>query len=106
MTWLFGHSTYLARILCNRPELDSFVFRAQQKYSEDLGTLLEELTEKRLLTELIGGSDFLEGIKKSKQPSSQPHSHGRYLNENSPRSLEARISFIHKDLSPWQMGRL
>lgn len=61
LTWLFGHSPYLSRILCNRPELlDSFVYRSQDKFSEDLGTLLEELAEKKLLSELINGSQFLE----------------------------------------------
>lgn len=61
LAWLFGHSPYLSRILCNRPELlDSFVYRAQDKYSEDLGQLLEELAEKRLLSEIINGSEFLE----------------------------------------------
>lgn len=61
LAWLFGHSPYLSRILCNRPELlDSFVYRAQDKMSEDLGTLLEEMAEKRLLSEVINGSAFLE----------------------------------------------
>lgn len=61
LAWLFGHSPYLSRILCNRPELlDSFVYRAQDKLSEDLGQLLEELAEKRLLSEIINGSSFLE----------------------------------------------
>lgn len=61
LAWLFGHSSYLSRILCNRPELlDSFVYRSQDKPSEDMGTLLEELAEKKLLSELISGSQFLE----------------------------------------------
>ncbi|MDG0814785.1 [protein-PII] uridylyltransferase family protein [Bdellovibrio svalbardensis] len=61
LAWLFGHSPYLSRILCNRPELlDSFVYRSQDKPSEDMGLLLEELAEKRLLSELISGSQFLE----------------------------------------------
>lgn len=61
LAWLFGHSPYLSRILCNRPELlDSFVYRAQDKHSEDIGTLLEELAEKKLLSEIINGSEFLE----------------------------------------------
>lgn len=61
LAWLFGHSPYLSRILCNRPELlDSFVYRAQDKLSEDLGTLLEELAERRLLSEIINGSSYLE----------------------------------------------
>lgn len=61
LAWLFGHSPYLSRILCNRPELlDSFVYRAQDRHSEDLGTLLEELAEKKLLSEVINGSEYLE----------------------------------------------
>lgn len=61
ITWLFGHSPYLSRILCNRPELlDSFVYQAQDKLSDDLGQLLEELAERRLLSELVNGSQFLE----------------------------------------------
>jgi len=60
LAWLFGHSPYLSRILCNRPELlDSFVYRSQDKFSEEMGQLLEELAEKRLLSELISGSQFL-----------------------------------------------
>lgn len=61
LAWLFGHSPYLSRILCNRPELlDSFVYRSQDKLSDDMGVLLEELAEKRLLSELINGSQYLE----------------------------------------------
>lgn len=61
LAWLFGHSPYLGRILCNRPELlDSFVYKAQNQHSKDLSLLLEELAEKRLLSELINGSEFLE----------------------------------------------
>ncbi len=61
LAWLFGHSPYLSRILCNRPELlDSFVYRSQDKPSDDMALLLEELAEKRLLSELISGSQFLE----------------------------------------------
>lgn len=61
LAWLFGHSPYLSRILCNRPELlDSFVYRAQDKHSQDIDILLEELAEKRLLTEIINGSSYLE----------------------------------------------
>lgn len=61
LAWLFGHSPYLSRILCNRPELlDSFVYRAQDKHSMDLDVLLEELAEKRLLSEVINGSAYLE----------------------------------------------
>ncbi len=61
LTWLFGHSPYLSRILCNRPELiDSFVYRAQNNRHQDMTGLLEDLTERRLLSEVISGSEFLE----------------------------------------------
>ncbi|WP_413585989.1 glutamine-synthetase adenylyltransferase [Bdellovibrio sp. HCB274] len=61
LAWLFAHSPYLSRILCSRPELlDSFVYRAQNSLSEDLGLMLEELAEKKLLSELVNGSLYLE----------------------------------------------
>ncbi len=61
ISWLFGHSPYLSRILCNRPELlDSFIYRSQDKLPEDMGLLLEELAERKLLSELINGSDFFQ----------------------------------------------
>jgi len=61
LSWLFGHSPYLSRILCHRPELlDSFVYRSQDTPSQDMSTLLEELTEKKLLSEVINGSAFLK----------------------------------------------
>lgn len=61
LSWLFGHSPYLSRILCSRPELlDSFVYRVQDQLSEDLSILLEELAERRLLSEITTGSEFLE----------------------------------------------
>ncbi len=60
LAWLFGHSPYLSRILCHRPELlDSFVYRSQDKISDDWSLLLEELSEKKLLSEVINGSAFL-----------------------------------------------
>lgn len=60
LAWLFGHSPYLSRILCHRPELlDSFVYRSQNLDSDDWSTLLEELAEKKLLAEVISGSAFL-----------------------------------------------
>lgn len=60
LAWLFGHSRYLGRLLCYRPELlDAFVFRAQDLKTGDLETLLEQLVEKRLLAEIIEGSRFL-----------------------------------------------
>lgn len=63
IAWLFGHSRYLGRLLCFRPELlDSFVFRRQDLESKDLESLLEDLTEKRLLSEIIEGSHFLKTL--------------------------------------------
>lgn len=60
LAWIFGHSRYLGRLLCFRPELlDSFAFRSQDLRREDLSLLLEDLTEKRLLAELVEGSRFL-----------------------------------------------
>lgn len=60
LAWLFGHSPYLSRILCHRPELlDSFVYRSQDKPSEDWSQLLDELSERKLLSEVINGSHFL-----------------------------------------------
>lgn len=67
LTWLFGHSPYLSKILCNRPELlDSFVFQAQHSHSNDLGILLEELAEKRLLSEVINGGEYFETLNLKK----------------------------------------
>lgn len=61
LAWLFGHSPYLARILCQRPELlDSFVYRSQEVESKEEDVLLEQLLEKRLLGEIIQGTDFLK----------------------------------------------
>ncbi|MBC7371315.1 MAG: glutamine-synthetase adenylyltransferase [Bdellovibrionaceae bacterium] len=61
LAWLFGHSPYLSQILSSRPELiDSYVYRSQDLQQGDLGLLLEQLVEKRLLGELINGSHYLE----------------------------------------------
>lgn len=63
LAWLFGHSRYLGRLLCYRPELlDAFVFRAQTLSTGDLEALLEQLVEKRLLAEIIEGSRFLRDL--------------------------------------------
>lgn len=57
---LFSISPYLGTILVSRPELiDEFIFRKQAPASEDLGVLLEELAERRLLSELISANRFL-----------------------------------------------
>lgn len=61
IAWLFGHSSYLARILCLRPELlDSFIFRSQELDKQDTQNLLEQLSEKKLLSEIFHGIDFLQ----------------------------------------------
>ena len=61
LAWLFGHSPYLSQILSSRPELiDSYVYRSQDIQAGDLGVMLEQLVEKRLLAELINGSHYLE----------------------------------------------
>ncbi len=61
IAWLFGHTPYLSRILCNRPELlDSFVYRSQAIYSEEWDLLLDQLIERKLLSEVFHGSEFLK----------------------------------------------
>lgn len=63
LAWLFGHSRYLGRLLCYRPELlDSFAYRSQSLRREDLSLLLEDLAEKKLLGELVEGSRFLRDL--------------------------------------------
>ncbi len=61
LAWLFGHSPYLSQILCQRPELlDSFVYRNQDLQRQEFDLLLEQLLEKRLLNEIIQGTDFFK----------------------------------------------
>jgi glutamate-ammonia-ligase adenylyltransferase len=58
---LFSKSPYLGSVLTSRPELiDEFIYRRQAEHSQDLDLLLEELAERRLLSELITGSRFLK----------------------------------------------
>lgn len=60
LAWLFGHASYLANLLCHRPEiLDSFIFRSQAEPSLDWESLLPFLVEKKVLNELISGADYL-----------------------------------------------
>lgn len=60
---LFSYSRYLGRLLCYRPELlDSFVLRVQDLQTNDMELLLENLVEKRLLTEILEGSAFLSDL--------------------------------------------
>lgn len=57
---LFSISPYLGNLLASRPELiDEFIYRKQADLSLDFATLLEELAERRLLSELISASQFL-----------------------------------------------
>ena len=60
LAMLFSISPYLASILTSRPELiDEFIFRKLAAPSEDMDTLLEELAERRLLSELIAATQYL-----------------------------------------------
>lgn len=57
---LFGCSPYLGGIIASRPELvDSFVFHTQDFSHRDMDELLELLTERRLLSEILAGTEFL-----------------------------------------------
>lgn len=58
---IFVTSPYLSQVLCQRPELiDSFVLRSQDELEiSDTGEVLTYLLEKKYLSELIAGSDFL-----------------------------------------------
>ncbi|MFP5518308.1 MAG: glutamine-synthetase adenylyltransferase [Bdellovibrionia bacterium] len=60
LAWMFGHSPYLSQILISRPELlDSFVFRTTLPDSPDWEVLLEQLVERKLLSEVINGVSFM-----------------------------------------------
>ncbi len=61
---LFSTSPYLASLVCSRPELiDSYVYRNQSQLSmEDPQAFLDGLSEKKLLSELITGTDFLGSL--------------------------------------------
>lgn len=60
---IFSASPYLAGILSSRPELiDSFVFKTQSPLPQDPETLLEALSERKLLSELVNGSEFLNTL--------------------------------------------
>lgn len=57
---LFAISPYLGSLLASRPELiDEFIFRKQAEPSADFNLLLDELAERRLLSELIAATQFL-----------------------------------------------
>ncbi len=59
---IFATSPYLSGLLCARPELlDSYVYRAHSPtVDQDLEGLLASLSEKKLLSELIDGAQFLQ----------------------------------------------
>lgn len=60
---LFSISPYLGSILSSRPEvIDEFILRRQASPNGDLDTVLEELAERRLLTELISANEFLDAF--------------------------------------------
>ncbi len=61
---LFASSPYLASLVCSRPELiDSYIYRNQGQLSmEDPQAFLDGLSERKLLTELIAGTDFLSAL--------------------------------------------
>lgn len=57
---LFCLSPYLASILAARPELlDHFILRLDEDWSEDAETLLNQMSERRLLTEIWSANQFL-----------------------------------------------
>lgn len=61
---IFATSPYLAGLLCSRPELiDSFIFKTHSAViSDDPATFLETLGERKLLSELVNGSEFLNNL--------------------------------------------
>ena len=61
LVFLFSSSTYLSRILIQRPELlDSFLYQAQElEAGLDWDQLLSRLLEKKLLTEMTAGLEFM-----------------------------------------------
>lgn len=60
---LFSHSPYLANMICSRPELiDSLVIRNIEEPAmglQNTDEFLESLVERRMLTELVSGAEFL-----------------------------------------------
>lgn len=58
---LFGCSPYLGGILSARPELlDGYVFRLQASSSRSIDDILEELAERKLLSEIVTANQFLQ----------------------------------------------
>lgn len=57
---LFSTSPYLGGLIASRPELlDAYLFRVEEAYSSDTAQMLDEMAERRLITELIASSEFL-----------------------------------------------
>lgn len=57
---LFCLSPYLGSILSSRPELlDHFILRVDEAWSADMEPLLQQMAERKLLTELWSASQFL-----------------------------------------------
>jgi glutamate-ammonia-ligase adenylyltransferase len=57
---LFCLSPYLGSILTARPELlDHFILRVDEEWAEDLERLLEQMAERKLLTEIWAANQFL-----------------------------------------------
>jgi glutamate-ammonia-ligase adenylyltransferase len=57
---VFTTSPYLSSIIISRPELlDSLLYRAQSEFSSQMEVALDEMAERRLLTEMIGSMQFL-----------------------------------------------
>ena len=105
LAWLFSTSPYLANIIASRPELiDSFLLRTQQPLSEDLNSLLEELAERRLLSELISANRFLSDRNLSRNfVRISPRTLTKFLcisYENYKKSME----ILNWVLLPWESG--
>lgn len=57
---LFCLSPYLGSILASRPELlDHFILRVDESWAADMEPLLQQMSERKLLTELWSASQFL-----------------------------------------------
>lgn len=57
---LFCLSPYLGSILASRPELlDGFILKVDDSWSEEMDTLLSQMSERKLLTEIWAANHFL-----------------------------------------------
>jgi glutamate-ammonia-ligase adenylyltransferase len=60
LAMLFSTSPYLGNIISSRPEiLDNYFLNSRAQFSDEFDILLEQLTENRLLSELISSKEFL-----------------------------------------------